>query len=778
MKPILWLPPALAVLVWGLVLSLGLPKWFQEPYSTVMWDRHGQLAAASLAADGQWRFPPLKKAPDKFARAVVAFEDKRFYHHFGFDPLALARAAWLDVKAGHVVSGGSTLTMQVVRLALKDSERTFGNKLWETLLAIRLELADTKPQILALYASYAPFGGNIVGISAASWRYFGRAPQDLSWAEAAFLAVLPNAPSSIHPGLRQASLKKKRDGLLRRLYHEKQIDRETLRLSLLEPLPNQVRPFPHSADAFEHFTEAQHGGTSWVSSLDLDLQREVERVQGEYQKTLLANGIENSAVLVADTQTGEVLAYSANSPLSGTPGGDNDMIQAPRSSGSTLKPFLYASMMDSGQLTPERLVLDIPTRMGSFVPLDNTRTYLGAVSAAEALERSLNIPATRELQEYGISRFYSQLKSLGFTTLFRTADDYGLPLIIGGAEVRLWELAGAYAGLARRALGHAWPEASQASAFFPLSEVPRAQVALKKGTSSEPTSVGGAYLAIQAMKELARPGTENDWKNFSSSRKIAWKTGTSQGYRDAWAIGVTPEYTVGIWIGNADGEGRPDLLGFRTAAPLLFSIYNILGPTSWFSEPWGAFKIVNLCQESGYLAGPNCLDTISEALPKDAPLPALCPYHLLLHLDVSETHQVDSRSYPVSKIKNVPWFVLPPAVEYYYRPHHLEYRPPPPFLPGSADSDQDSPLALVFPVEGAHLYIPIELDGTPGKTTLQATHRDPQATIFWSLDGVFIGSTVGIHQMDVRPGMGRHTLDLWDSEGHHLRRHFFVLSHK
>jgi penicillin-binding protein 1C len=775
----LWGPPVLAALILAVCLGVSLPNpLFRDAYSTVILDRNGRVLAASLAPDGQWRFPASPMVPRKYAEALVSFEDKRFFRHFGVDFLALARALFTDVKDKNVVSGGSTLTMQVIRLAYDQQDRNLWNKFWESVLAFRLELTSTKAQILADYAAHAPFGGNIVGLQAASWRYFGRPPADLSWAEAALLAILPNSPSLLRPGRNQDLLRSKRNRLLKRLEQKGLFDEQTLRLSELEPLPKRILSFPKNTEQFAVFTQPAHQGETWVSTLDERLQRRVQEVQKSVQANLAANGINNTAVLVVDTRTGQVLAYSGNTPLPNVPGGANDMIQTSRSSGSTLKPFLYASMLDAGELTPLQLELDIPTRMGSFVPQNNTRTYMGAVPASEALERSLNIPATRELQQFGVSRFYDQLKALGFRTLFRPAADYGLPLIIGGAEVTLWDLTGAYAGLGRRAMGSQWPEGRSQAAFFPLISELKKPVLTSGFDPNEPQqiSVGAAYLALDAMKELARPGQEDAWKNFTSSRRVAWKTGTSQGYRDAWAVGVTPEYTVGVWVGNASGEGRPDLLGFSVAAPLLFDVFNILGPTSWFSFPWEAFKTVELDGQSGYLAGPYSTEKITAQLPLLAPLPALDPYHKLLHLDRSLTHQVDSHSMPVSRIRNVPWFVLPPAVEYYYRPNHLEYRPPPPFLSGSASTEVDSPLALIFPVQGESLYIPVELDGIPGKTTLQATHRDPNATIFWHLDGVFLGSTVGIHQMDVRPSEGLHTLDLWDSEGHHLRRQFRVLS--
>ncbi|HTF18169.1 MAG TPA: penicillin-binding protein 1C, partial [Chryseolinea sp.] len=552
-----WIVLCLAL---GILYFLSLPRvLFTDPYSTVLQDRQGEMLSASIADDGQWRFPEGRTVSDKFAKSLIGYEDKRFYNHVGVDPLALLRAIRQDVAARAIVSGGSTISMQVIRLSRKGKARTVWEKVIEIILATRLEFRYSKEEILSLYASHAPFGGNVVGLDAACWRYFGRPSTQLSWGEAAMLAVLPNAPSMMHPGKNRDQLKKKRDRLLTRMQQAGLIDEETRRLSSAEAMPEAPQPLPRLAHHLLARAENEgYRGTVVSATIRRDLQTQVESVVKDHHVRLRSNEIHNIAALVLDVESGEALGYVGNIPGgTGTHESEVDVITAPRSTGSILKPFLYAAMLDEGQLLPQALLPDVPTMINGFVPRNFTRQYDGAVHADEALVRSLNVPAVHLLRMYRYEKFYNLLRDMGMRSLTRPADHYGLALILGGAEGTLWDVAGMYASMART-LNHVddysgsdrYDRRDFHAAVYRTTG--RQDTTLRARESSSWLSAASIYQTFDALTELSRPGEESGWRNFSSSRKIAWKTGTSFGFRDGWAIGVTPTHVVAVWVGNAD----------------------------------------------------------------------------------------------------------------------------------------------------------------------------------------------------------------------------------
>ncbi|MBR4739600.1 MAG: transglycosylase domain-containing protein, partial [Bacteroidales bacterium] len=359
-------------------------------YSTVVESAEGELLGARIAADEQWRFPPCDTVPERFATALVQFEDRHFWWHPGVDPSALVRAVRDNLRSGHVVSGGSTITMQVIRLS-RQKERNLWQKMIEAVLATRLELRYSKRQILALYASHAPFGGNVVGLEAASWRYFGRPAAELSWGEAATLAVLPNAPATLHLSRGRGELLVKRNRLLLRLLEHGDISADTYEAALEEPLPDAPLPLPSWA---YHYVENCPKGVRTRTGIRLGLQKAVEAAVNRRSDDLAREGIADMAAVVMDNATGEVVAYVGNaSPSRSRPGVQVDIASSPRSTGSILKPFLYAAALQEGVILPRTLLPDIPVNLGGFAPQNFDRQYYGAVHANEALARSLNVPS-------------------------------------------------------------------------------------------------------------------------------------------------------------------------------------------------------------------------------------------------------------------------------------------------------------------------------------------------------------------------------------------------
>lgn len=755
---------------------------FHEPYSAVLEDRHGQLLSASIATDGQWRFPETVRVPEKYAQALRWYEDKRFHHHPGVDPMALARAIRQNISRGAVVSGGSTITMQVIRLARKSSSRNLWEKLVEAVWATRLEWRYSKDEILALYASHAPFGGNVVGIEAACWRYFGREPDELSWAEAALLAVLPNAPALIHPGKNRNQLLRKRNALLRKLQEEGVIDNFTYELAVQEPIPDEPLPLPrHARHLLARAVQEGKANRKVVSTVDLALQQRVEHMLDDHHRRLSANRIYNLAAVVADVHTGEVLVYAGNvSNTSRHHGDDVDVITAPRSTGSILKPFLYAAMLDEGKILPRTLLPDIPTYINGFAPRNFSKEYDGAVPANDALVRSLNIPAVYMLREYRYEKFHALLRELGMSTLSRPPDHYGLSLILGGAEGTLWDIAGMYASMGR-VLNHYQlrqgknryhPADIHALRYTIADDIEETRARQESGV----LSAGAIYTTLHTLRELYRPGEESGWKMFSSTHPIAWKTGTSFGFRDAWAVGVTPHYVVAVWAGNADGEGRPGLTGTEAAAPVMLDIFSQLQERSWFQKPAAELTLVPTCARSGHRAGSYCdkLDTL--AVPNPGLRTTACPYHQRIHLSRDGRYRLNSACAAVDDMVPTSWFVLPPVQEYYYKSRHaFYYKTLPPFRPGCVPAGGAS-MELIYPRQGARLYIPRDLNGRMEQVIFQVAHHDPGATIYWHLDDAYVGTTNGTHHLSLSPEKGQHTLTLVDQKGESQVYQFTVIS--
>ena len=768
---------------WGLlilvpaafVLLIRGPR-FHDPLSTVVFDRKGELLGARVAADGQWRFPGNGSVPEKIKKATIAFEDRYFYFHPGFNPVSLVRAMWLNLKKGRIVSGGSTITMQTVRLSRKGRPRSLREKIAELVLAVRLELSRSKNEILCLYTENAPYGGNVIGIDAAAWRYFGTSGQNLSWAEAATLTVLPNSPALIHPGRNRGRLLKKRNALLRRLYEQGLIDRVTMELACTEPIPERPVPMPKRAPQLLDRLSKEKPG-DYRTTLDGELQDRCAEILFKHHHLLQFNGIHNAAVLVAEVETGNIIVYLGNT---GTGDGNEfgsevDIIRSLRSTGSILKPFLYAAMLDDAKLLPNSLVADIPVNLSGFAPRNFNGEYEGAVPASQALSRSLNVPAVQMLRDYGTERFRSLLRDLGMTSLVHPADYYGLSLILGGAEGSLEEITSMYADLSRVLNHYEKTRLYFSSDFRPLNLVYGKETLPGTGKEeADRVSASALWVTYQAMNEINRPEEESGWKYFGSSRRIAWKTGTSFGFRDGWAIGTSPGYVAGVWVGNADGEGRPGLTGISAAAPVLFDIFGLLPESGWFAAPLDELVPAVVCRQSGYLAGPLCSIRDTVKIPASGIHSPVCPFHQIIHLTPDGQYRVNSNCAESGNMIHEPWFILPPVQEWYYRKKHSGYRMMPPFRKDCAPTAEGY-MGLVYPAEKARIFIPVELKGNKGRVVFEAVHRYQDALIFWHLDGKFMTCTRNIHQVELYPDPGKHTLVLVDENGEELVRHFTIV---
>lgn len=755
------------------VLLSPLPR-FGNPLSTVVLASDSSLLGARIAADGQWRFP-ASGVPPKFEKALLTYEDQWFRYHPGVNPVSLIRAMKSNIEKGEIVSGGSTITMQVARIAGGNRERTYFNKIREILSALKLELFCSKKRILGMYAANAPFGGNTVGLEAAAWRYTGKPAASLSWAEAASLAILPNSPALVFPGRNQDILRDKRNALLKKLCGKGYIDSLSLSLALDEPVPGEAGPLPVSATHLTDYFFKTKNGRTINTTIDPILQERATEIINSHQKDLSSNYIYNSACLIVDVQTGNVLAYVGNSSLPGDHGNDVDIIRSLRSTGSILKPFLYAGMQQSGDILPNSLVADIPTRFPGFSPRNFDLTYSGAIQAGSALSQSLNIPAVKLLQQYTPERFLELLKRTGFTTFNKPADHYGLSIILGGGETSLWELAGAYTSLSRVLNRYLEDKKYYTEDYHPpLLELRKEDHTLTEDPNPV-LSASAIWLTYEALLKVNRPETQTGWQYFSSTPNIAWKTGTSFGFRDAWAVGTNPKYVVAVWAGNADGEGRPGLTGITAAAPLLFDLVNLLRETDWFRAPLEDMTMIPVCKESGFRAGPDCPETIEVWAHNNGLRSASCPFHQVVHLNKTGTLQVNTSCSSLSDIKNESWFVLPPAMEYFFRQKHPEYKILPPVDPACVPEKSIPVMEFIYPTSGVRIFIPRDQSGMRTRIIAEVAHRNPAKKIFWHIDETFITTTRSIHQVEIFASAGAHVLTAVDEDGSMIKVKFEVV---
>lgn len=756
------------------VLLSPLPR-FRQPLATVVEASDSSLLGARIAADGQWRFPPAA-VPSNFETALIQSEDRWFRFHPGINPVSVSRAFIRNIRKGEIVSGGSTITMQVARIARGNRPRTYGNKLIEMLSAIKLELFRSKKEILMLYAANAPFGGNIVGLEAAAWRYTGKSSASLSWAEAATLAVLPNSPGLVFPGRNQEALRIKRDRLLKKLNDRKIIDSLTLLLALDEPVPGMPHPLPSEAPHLTDYLFSNAKGELTVTTINHAMQLRATEIINDHHNELSANRIYNAACIIVEVATGNVLAYVGNSSDSSWQhGSDVDIIRSPRSTGSILKPLLYAGMQQSGQILPNTLIPDIPTRFPGFSPRNFDLTFSGAVGASYALSQSLNVPSVKMLQDYGTERFLELLRKTGFKSLNRSAGDYGLSLVLGGGETTLWELAGSYASMARVLNNYLAEGKYYINDYHEPVLVENKEDGLKPEDPSPPLSASAIWLTFDALLKVNRPESEAGWQYFSSSPRIAWKTGTSFGFRDGWAVGTTPRYVIAVWTGNADGEGRPGLTGITAAAPILFDLVNITSPGTWFEEPQTELTMIKVCRISGFRAGSDCPETMEIPAHVNGLRSEPCPYHRIVHLDRTGRKQVTSMCEDPEYIQNVPWFVLPPAMEYFYRQKHPEYKVLPPSAPGCGTVKLNV-MEFIYPSAGLKIFIPRDQTGKQTRIIAEVAHRNPAKKIFWHIDNNFISETRSLHQLGITAEPGFHDLTVIDEDGERATVRFEIIN--
>lgn len=736
-----------------------LPARIDVPYSQVVTDRHGRALRIFLTPDEKWRVEThLDEIDPLLVRATVCFEDRFFWFHPGVNPLALLRAAWQNMRAGRIVSGGSTLSMQLARI-VEPRPRTWRSKLIETLRALQYELRLGKRRILELYLSRAPYGGNLEGVTAASLAYFGRPPRRLTPAEVAFLVSLPQAPVSRFL-LRAApsEVTKARDRVLARMRACGLLSEAAYRSALRESVPTGLRPMPARAPHATDYLHALFPDTTRIrSTLDANVQRTVESLVQAYRPLVYRNGATQVSVVVIENATRKVRAlvgsldYWDEAHDGQVPG-----FLAPRSPGSALKPFLYALALQKGVITTETLLEDYPTNIRGYQPINFSGTFRGLVRAEEALAYSLNVPFVHLLRRTGFRDFLRLLERGGVDV--RPGMDYGLSVITGALEVRLLDLTNLYVTLARDGW-HGPP------VLVEDSNPPAERRLLHPGA---------VVLTRRALALRDRPDAPHLRSVTLPRATVYWKTGTSWGRRDAWSVGFHAGYTVGVWVGNFSGEGAEGIVGGELAAPLMFDILNALPASARELKPPPDADLtrVPVCPFSGERPTDACPGVRWVLAVRDAAPLRACPYHrrLLVERD-SGRRMCPWRSYAPDEVTARVFTVLPPlAAAFLGVPASTE--PPPSESCGPPEAAPE--LRILSPLDGATYLLSADVRGS-GDIPLRAVTPAPDRRIFWFVNDQFVGSTASGDVWRIRPSPGPVTVVAVDSTGRSDRVHLQVL---
>lgn len=704
-----------------------------------------------MSKDDKWRlFAQTSEITPLLRKTLIYKEDRYFYFHLGVNPFAMFRAIVNNIFTGRRTSGASTITMQVVRL-LEPARRTYLNKLKESFRAVQLELHFSKEEILQMYLNLVPYGGNIEGIKAASILYFGKGPQLLSLAEITALTIIPNRPSSLRPGTRNDALKSARNKWLKRFENDDLFDKNLIQDAVDEPLNVRRLSAPDQASHFALRMKKDYPGQPVIqTNLRIQLQMQIENQVKNYVNRLQGMNIHNAAVLVINNETMAVEAYVGSADFNNPfDGGQVDGVRAVRSPGSTLKPLLYATAFDKGILTPKNVLNDVPSNFGGYEPENFDQHFNGPVTAEFALANSLNIPAVKVLKEISTPVLIDKLRKSGFKTIDKQSKDLGLSMILGGCGVTLEELTRLFSAFANE------------GEFRPLSFTAE-PLRPKKGAAI--VSKEAAYLVTNILTQVTRPDLPTNFDNTFHLPKIAWKTGTSYGKRDAWSIGYNRRYTIGIWVGNFSGEGVPELSGANIATPLLFSIFNALdynSPKGWYKIPANV-SLRKVCAVSGDIPSNFCDHQIT-----DDYIMGVSPYRKCQHMRWVFTDAPGKISYctyclPEKGYEKNAYPNLAPELVAYYELQKIPYPKIPPHNPSCERVFHEGAPLIVSPNEGSEYYIRKE---EPQQIQLACQAAIDVQEVFWYINDKLSKKSAPHEAVFISPPFGRVKISCSDDKG-------------
>ena len=661
-----------------ILADILLPVNTHIPFARLVAARDGSVLYASMASDGQWRMEAhAGEITSELRRAIVFKEDRFFYYHFGVNPVAVFRAFGNNLLRHKRTSGASTITMQVARL-LYPAERTYWHKGSEMFRALQLEAHYSKEEILRMYLDLVPYGSNIQGVKAASIFYFNKMPDHLSLAELTALSIIPNRPSSLVPGRNNDRIVAARNKWLRRFETAHLFDASTIADALDEPFTAYRHAAPHGAPQFVHRVCAGTAEAEVRTSIDGKLQQKAESIVSNYMNGLRLHNIHNASAIVVDNRTHEVLVYIGSSDFADSAyAGQVDGVHARRSPGSTLKPLLYGLCMDKGIITPKSIVTDVPVNIKGYSPENYDREFRGNVSIEYTLSHSLNIPAVKMLEANGLDNFLNTMTRSGFASIAQSRKDMGLSVILGGCSVRLDELTALYSAFANGGRYHPLRFAPGSGAI-PLSAKDTALI----------ISPAACYMITDILHQLQRPDLPSAFSAAKNIPRIAWKTGTSYGRKDAWSIGYNRQYTIGVWVGNFSAEGVQELSGTVTATPLLFQLFSAIdhnAANEWVEPPADvAFRLV--CPETGKLPSEFCTVQVMDHYIPGISSGERCDHMKQMWLSSKEDMYYCSMCLPPSGYKTKLLRNTPPELAMHYDALKVNYERSPPHNPACTHS--------------------------------------------------------------------------------------------
>lgn len=676
-------------------------------YSQVVFDRNNIILTVFLNNEDQWHIKSEIEIPDSLKKAVLLYEDKNFYRHNGIDYLRILKSLFNNLSGGKKM-GASTISMQVVKL-LEPKKRTYFNKFIELIKVKKLENTFSKDEILKIYLNNAPYGSNIIGYASAIKLYFNKEIHDLSHAEAALLAILPNSPGILNLKKNNDKLLEKRNFLLKRMFEKNILNERQYKFSLLESLPRKIHYFENKNPQFSYFIKNKYSDKNIKTTLDYKLQMKVEEFVRSYSNSMKQIGINNAATLIIDNNTKEVLVYIASQNFKDKKNhGEIDGLRAKRSPASLLKPFLYALSMDEGLITNESLYPDVPIFFNNFYPKNSDNKFRGMVPMEEALIKSLNIPFIKLLEDYGTDKFFYFLENID-----KYGDDnfnkYGLSLILGTREMRALDIAKLYSGLAN---------------YGDFTELKyKLDDNLFTDTLSEKNNIiskGASYIALNTLSKVVRPDNE---KLYSNDRPISWKTGTSFGLRDAWSVGVSPDYTILVWLGNFSNEPISSLSGVETAGNLLFKVFNLVDiQPKEFIKPEEALKQIEIDSKTGYR---KFYEVESKFIdyPKDAKTLRISPYYKKIFIDMNGK-TIDSRSEDFVNAEEKIVLEYPIEVANYY--YYLDEK-----------TSDNKNVKIAYPSNNLIVTLPKDFSGYQ-KLAIKLYNPNKQF-VYWYIDDDYIG---------------------------------------
>jgi len=699
-----------------------LPK-FKE-YSKAVYAVDGTMLTAYLTNDQKWRLrTELEEVSPELIKAIIAKEDKRFFYHLGFDPFAIVRSFITNSFSSKKLSGASTITMQVVRI-LEPKKRTYLNKLLEIFRAVQLEIHFSKREILGIYLSYLPLGGNIEGISSASFIFYNHPPKTLSISQAVMLAVIPGNPNLLRLDRINDEIKNRRDYWLKRFADEKAFSKESVDDALNEPILQHRFAIPVIAPHLCLYLKerASYESDKIKSSLNLQIQKNAEDILLNYINKIRSKKISNGAVIIIDNKNSSVVGYVGSSDFSDKKSrGQVNGVIAPRSPGSTLKPALYADAIETGFLTPGTKLLDVPIEIAGYEPENYKLNFNGFVTTEFALVNSLNIPAVLLLNQIGIKSFVELLERGGCNEIKKQKDKLGLSMILGGCSVTLEELSRFYSIFAKGGY------------LYPLSFH---KTNLQSEDRIRMFSKETCYLIADILSGTKRNDVTVDL-DFSKLPKFAWKTGTSYGKRDAWAIGFNPNFTIGVWVGNFDGSSSPFLNGAESALPLLAELFNVIDYNSrnkWFDKPSDVYSR-EVCSVSGLLPTNDCTERRIELAIKNRSHNQLCDIHQKVLVSNDEKTQYCMECLPDSNYKQKIYEVLNKDLIRWYRKNNIAYDSIPQHNPEcTASLDGENP-KIISPSESFEYFID---EDEPQEIVLLASSNPKIQFHYWYVNDVLI----------------------------------------